>query len=526
MSVDVRGFYAALGVSLPSTSGSGSWLPVVCLTRPEGHAHDDRNRSAGVSLDTGVHNCHVHGSSSPYEVAIAKGRTPAEAMGLLMQHGLRNERRGERGPHPPSERAHVHTPGCSVEEYAKAKKLPVELLRKLGISDYVDTRWPGERVLRIPYRDRESQEAAVRLRIALHGADRFLWRKGSRACLYGLWRLGACARVHAESENPDPPSPYVVLVEGESDAQTLWHHGIEALGLPGAGTWREERDAHHLDSMERIYVVVEADEGGDAVLGWLADSRIRDRVWLVRPVRFKDVSALHVADPERFKPRWREAIGSAEPWREKAAQLETAERHELTERCGALVSQPRILDHFATDLRAWGIVGEERTAKLIYLAATSRLLEKIISIAIKGPSAAGKSVVAERTLAFFPPTAFYALTAMSERGLIFVDEDMRHRMLVIYEAQGFSGDLQSYLIRSLLSEGCIRYQTTGKGENGEIVGRVIQREGPTGPDRHHRRSRCTPRTRLVCSRSPPAIPRSRPRQCSWPWRRSATAPQI
>jgi hypothetical protein len=83
---------------------------------------------------------------------------------------------------------------------------------------------------------------------------------------------------------------------------------------------------------------------------------------------------------------------------------------------------------------------------------------------------------------------------MSERGLVFV-EGMAHRMLVIYEAQGMAGDLQSYLIRSLLSEDCIRYQTAGKGEGGEVVGRLIELQGPTGligpppPSRWTRRMR-------------------------------------
>ena len=30
-----------------------------------------------------------------------------------------------------------------------------------------------------------------------------------------------------------------MLVEGESDAQTLWHRGYPAIGLPGANQWRE-----------------------------------------------------------------------------------------------------------------------------------------------------------------------------------------------------------------------------------------------------------------------------------------------
>jgi hypothetical protein len=355
----------------------------------------------------------------------------------------------------------------------------MDFLRGLGISDYKDSRFP-ERVLRIPYKDGAGNEVGARLRIALekdeHGDNRFLWKKGSKPCLYGQWRRPAVARLRVVSETPDPP---LLLVEGESDPHTLWHHGFEALGLPGAGLWREERDLHQFDGVDRVYVVIEPDQGGETVKGWLANSKLRDRAWLVQ-VPGGDVSALHLADPDSFEERLQEAIDAAEPWRVHAAQVEDTERREVREICAELAATPRILDRFARDLRRLGIVGEERLAKLTYLATTSRLLERIVSVGVKGPSAAGKSVVVEHTLKFFPDSAFYLLTAMSERGLIFIDEGMSHRMLVIFEAAGMSGDMQSYLIRSLLSEGRIRYQMTGKGEGGEISGRVVELEGPTG----------------------------------------------
>ena len=380
---------------------------------------------------------------------------------------------------------HTSISGCTLEQYADAKRLPVDFLRGLGLSEYVDNRWPGHRVLRIPYRDGEGNELAVRIRKGLDkredGTDeRFLWRKGSRLCLYGAWRA-KCASVHADGEDGATPlPPYVVLVEGESDAQTCWYHGIHALGLPGAGTWRDQRDAELVDHAERIYVVIEPDSGGDAVLGWLGKSRIRDRVWLVELGEHKDASALHIAAPEKFTEQWEAALKRAEPFRERAARADGATRRDLWERCATLGAEPRILDRFASDLRALGIVGEERLAKLVYLAATSRLLDKIVSLGVKGPSAAGKSATVEHTLKFFPDSAFYVLTAMSERGLIFVEEGMSHRMLVIYEAAGMAGDMQTYLVRSLLSEGCIRYQMAAKGPGGEIVGRLVELEGPTG----------------------------------------------
>ena len=121
----------------------------------------------------------------------------------------------------------------------------------------------------------------------------------------------------------------------------------------------------------------------------------------------------------------------------------------------------------------------EREGKLLFLAGTSRLLDRPISVAVKGPSSAGKSFLVEKVLSFFPAEAFHALTAMSERALAYGDEPLKHRMLVLYEAEGMSGDIASYLIRSLLSEGCVRYETVEKTPQG-LQGRLIEREGPTG----------------------------------------------
>jgi hypothetical protein len=454
----------------PKSTGTGKWL-ALCP------AHDDHNNPS-LSIGTGkagevLLKCFTGCSSEAV----------AGALGLELRD-LFPENGGRGGANPPNTRAHVHTSGCTVDQYAKAKRIPAALLRELGISDYKDARFPN-RVLRIPYRDREGNEPAVRLRIALEkaedGDNRFLWRKGSKPCLYGLWRLdtGACAGVHAHLEGAAPPTP-IVLVEGESDCLTLWHHGIPALGFPGAEMWKDDRDAPHLDAFQHVYVVVEPDRGGEAVLGWLGKSRIRDRAWIVDLGEHKDASGLYLTDPGNFRVRWQEALDQAEPWRVRAAQTEDAERRELASSCAELAADPVILDRFATDLRRLGIVGEERLAKLVYLSVTSRLLDRIVSVGVKGPSAAGKSVTVEHALRFFPESAFYLLTAMSERGLIFVDEGMSHRMLVIFEAAGMSGDMQSYLIRSLLSEGRIRYQMAGKGDGGEIVGRVVELEGPTG----------------------------------------------
>jgi hypothetical protein len=60
---------------------------------------------------------------------------------------------------------------------------------------------------------------------------------------------------------------------------------------------------------------------------------------------------------------------------------------------------------------------------------------------------------------------------MSDKAIIYWDEPIRHRHLVVYEAAGLNSVFLSYIIRSLLSEGKVRYWT-GKKQ--------IEKEGPTG----------------------------------------------
>ena len=165
----------------------------------------------------------------------------------------------------------------------------------------------GRSAVRIPYLSADGQELAVRFRIALTG-ERFRWKSGSKPCLYGLNRIGDAKTAG-----------YVVLVEGESDVHTLWHHEIPAIGLPGANNWREDRDAKCFDGIETIYIVIEPDKGGDSVRKWLAQSSIRTRAKLLQ-LPAKDPSAMHIADPVGFKKAWQVALLGAIPWTEIEAK--------------------------------------------------------------------------------------------------------------------------------------------------------------------------------------------------------------
>jgi len=125
------------------------------------------------------------------------------------------------------------------------------------------------------------------------------------------------------------------------------------------------------------------------------------------------------------------------------------------------------------------VVGEGPVVRLLFLALVSRFLDRPVSIAVKGVSSCGKSFLLEQVLRFFPPSAFYVLTAMSDKALAYSEEPVKHRFLVIFEAPGLQSQWASYLMRSLLSEGRISYDTVEATEDG-IKPKHIEREGPTG----------------------------------------------
>jgi hypothetical protein len=424
-------------------------------------AHDDgsRNSLSVCESGTGAILIHCFAGCSVEAIVAAKG--------LAMRDLFDMPNDGPRGPtrmakDPPTDDGG----GLTLKAYAAAKALPIASVKGWGVVETSSVP-PYTPCLKVPYHDVDGNVAAVRWRLALTGPGRFKWRKGDSPCLYGLDRLAEIRRRGS-----------VVLVEGESDVHTCWHHHVPALGVPGAKSWQEEW-AEHLDGLETIYVVIEPDTGGTAMRTWLATSRIRDRVRLLSCTPYKDPSEMHLKHPDAFDTVWQLAVDTARPFAAIAAEDAAAREAAAAQACGPLARASQILPLAAAAVGALGVVRERRAVKLLTLAVVSRLLEKPVSVVLKGPSAAGKSFIVEQVLLLFPPSAAYALTAMSEHLLAYDDEPLAHRMFVLYEAAGLRSDFASYLVRSLLSEGRLRYKTVEKTKQG-LRPRLIEREGPTG----------------------------------------------
>jgi hypothetical protein len=210
-------------------------------------AHDDNEASLSITEKEGKILLHDFGGCPIEAVCRAIGLELNDLFAGKQSAGVSSSR-------------YCNTATLTLAQYADAKRLPIDFLQSLGLTE---SHRRHETAVRIPYRDQRGVEVAIRYRTALSkgpaGDNRFRWNKGAKLQLYGLWRPVA--------------SDYMILCEGESDCHTLWYHGFQALGVPGATNWNELRDSARLAGVAKVYVVVEPDSGGAAVKNGLKNLR-------------------------------------------------------------------------------------------------------------------------------------------------------------------------------------------------------------------------------------------------------------
>jgi hypothetical protein len=186
----------------------------------------------------------------------------------------------------------------TLADLATHKKLPVDFLEAEGLHN-LPLGGVG-----IPFKDITGKTLCVKERTALSAGSGSYWPRGKRLLAYGEHRLEDAERAG-----------YLVLVEGETDALTLWYHREPALGIPGVGSVGKTLALGHVARRPIIYVVEETDPAGKDFVKNVAE-RLRALGWAgtLKVVRLgvKDISELHYQDSERFLARWREALDTAE----------------------------------------------------------------------------------------------------------------------------------------------------------------------------------------------------------------------
>jgi hypothetical protein len=237
--MSVHRFAEALGIALPA---GGPNVSVRCPKR-QGHAHGDRNPSCSLNTDHGAWQCHGCGESGgAYDLALLVGRTPAEAMRLLEDHGLVDGTNGRAEQHPAREARRVLDPDRVRAWRERSTEAPVSVLDRRGWTHAAlwdhGVGWDGERFVFVY---RTPTEGLV-------GAGHYLpdGKPRKMLCEPGMGRALWPWPLVREGE------PFY-LVEGEADALTLLTAGFAAAGLPG---WTHRWSDAYTEAVRAASVVV------------------------------------------------------------------------------------------------------------------------------------------------------------------------------------------------------------------------------------------------------------------------------
>lgn len=140
-----------------------------------------------------------------------------------------------------------------------------------------------------------------------------------------------------------------------------------------------------------------------------------------------------------------------------------------------LLRSPYFFSELLAAMRKQGLVGEERNALVVYVVATSRVLEKPLCLFVKGPSGVGKNFLADTVLGFLPSSTVQQLTSSSTRSWNYLGKKLAHKVVYVKERNEAAGSVHP--TRLLISEKeLVHFVTVKRGGR-----RVSERRVTKGP---------------------------------------------
>lgn len=190
------------------------------------------------------------------------------------------------------------------------------------------------------------------------------------------------------------------------------------------------------------------------------------------------VRHLH-ANPDELSYEIQEVIEVAERTSKSPADEEDDSMSQARyERAMEFLMDENLLSRVANDLCALGVIGEEKNASILYLAATSRLSNRPLGVVVQSSSSSGKTTLAEAVLSLMPASKVVSLSAMSKQALYYLGPDaLSHKVLFVAEDQG--AKKASYALKLLQSEGKVSIASASKdATTGKIATSTYEVLGP------------------------------------------------
>jgi hypothetical protein len=177
-------------------------------------------------------------------------------------------------------------------------------------------------------------------------------------------------------------------------------------------------------------------------LGWPHEELARDMQVLI--------TGLENLSREHLKQASQGAGGSRPAWQWVAGERAATEAH--------LRDQDPLEGDLVSDLQTLGFIASPWQCLVLYLAATSRLLSKPLSVLSIGNASGGKSAGQEAIAQLLPPDEMLSFTRLSPKSLSYHGEDaLKNKVVFLDEISAGADRVGLSQLKSLLSRG---YLTT------------------------------------------------------------------
>jgi DNA primase len=144
----------------------------------------------------------------------------------------------------------------------------------------------------------------------------------------------------------------------------------------------------------------------------------------------------------------------------------------------AFLKRPDLTRALLDDISDVGVVGEDDNKLLVYLVATSRKLDRPMSLSAISRASGGKSLVINRILDLMPPEEVMRYTRLSPRAL-FYDEPGRYKNKILFIEEAIGAKDADLPVRSMQSERRLaNLVTTTNPKTGELKTQETVVEGP------------------------------------------------
>lgn len=146
-----------------------------------------------------------------------------------------------------------------------------------------------------------------------------------------------------------------------------------------------------------------------------------------------------------------------------------------------MLNHPLLILQIRQDLKRMGVVGRGDVAIGTYISGVSRLLDRPVSVIVRGATSSGKSYESSKACKFFPPETILLAHHMSAKSLLYMEDDaLVHKLVVGGERPRRQDDDQSdatKLLREMLSDGVLRAAVT-ETIDGALKTHVFEKRGP------------------------------------------------